>query len=123
MTREEAIETLKANYPDACYKQLREAVDAAIEALKAQDVPDTNVGNNGDAIYRQDAIDVVKRLMGDYELSRTVQTGLHILPSAQPEPQWIPCSKRLPKKIEKDYWICTDEGWQCVCADGENFRA
>lgn len=37
-------------------------------------------------IDKQDAIDVVKRLMGDYELSRTVQTGLHILPSAQPEP-------------------------------------
>ena len=40
-----------------------------------------------DPIERADAIDVVKRLMGDYELSRTVQTGLHILPSAQPEPE------------------------------------
>ena len=120
MTREEAIKDIQDNIlPVVGGKSLQ----MAIEALKAQDVPDTNVGNNGDAIYRQDAIDVVKRLMGDYELSRTVQTGLHILPSAQPEPQWIPCSKRLPKKIEKDYWICTDEGWQCVCADGENFRA
>ena len=33
----EAIETLKANYPDACYEQLREAVDMAISALQAQD--------------------------------------------------------------------------------------
>lgn len=32
----EAIETLKANYPDACYGQLREAVDMAISALKKQ---------------------------------------------------------------------------------------
>lgn len=38
-----------------------------------------------DLISRQAAIDVIKMLMGDYELSRTVQTGLHILPSAQPE--------------------------------------
>ena len=38
-----------------------------------------------DPIERADAIDVVKRLMGDCELSRTVQTGLHILPSAQPD--------------------------------------
>lgn len=38
-----------------------------------------------DPISRQAAIDVVKRLMGDSELSRTVQTGLDILPSAQPE--------------------------------------
>lgn len=37
MTAAEAIKTLKANYPDARYEQLREAVDVAIEALKAQD--------------------------------------------------------------------------------------
>ena len=40
MTNTEAIETLRANYPDACYGQLREAVDAAIEALKTQDAVD-----------------------------------------------------------------------------------
>lgn len=64
MTNVEAIETLRANYPDACYGQLREAVDAAIEALKEQNVSDTNVGDNGnnrmkmdDTISRQDAID------------------------------------------------------------------
>ena len=33
MTREEAIDTLVANYPDRCYELLREAVDVAIEAL------------------------------------------------------------------------------------------
>ena len=37
-----------------------------------------------DTISRLAAIDVVKRLMGDYELSRTVQIGLQILPPAQP---------------------------------------
>lgn len=34
MTSKEAIEILKANYPDACYSQLREAVDKAIQALE-----------------------------------------------------------------------------------------
>jgi hypothetical protein len=38
MTAEEAIATLKANYPDACYEQLREAVDRAIEALKQPEI-------------------------------------------------------------------------------------
>lgn len=33
MTNKEAIEVLKANYPDAYYELLREAVDMAIEAL------------------------------------------------------------------------------------------
>lgn len=36
MTNAEAIATLQANYPDACYEQLREAVDKAIDALKKQ---------------------------------------------------------------------------------------
>ena len=46
-----------------------------------------------DLISRQAAIDVVKRLMGDSELSRTVQVGLHILPSAQSE-------KRTEERME-----------------------
>lgn len=33
MRKKEVIETLRANYPDACFEQLREAVDIAIEAL------------------------------------------------------------------------------------------
>lgn len=33
MTALDAIEILKANYPDSCYGELREAVDCAIEAL------------------------------------------------------------------------------------------
>ena len=36
MTNAEAIETLRANYPDACFEQLREAVDKAIAALEKQ---------------------------------------------------------------------------------------
>ena len=34
MMNEEAIETLKRNYPSECFEQLREAVDMAIEALR-----------------------------------------------------------------------------------------
>lgn len=37
MTNAEAIETLRANYPDACFEHLREAVDKAIKALEAQE--------------------------------------------------------------------------------------
>lgn len=40
-------------------------------------------------------------------------------PTIEPErktEEWIPCSKKLPEKIEKDYWVCTDRhGWQCQC--------
>ena len=87
MTAKEAIETLKANYPDACYEQLREAVDAAIEAVKAQDVA-------GDTIYRQAAIDTVYKMLHDYfwaddeELDAAIAT-LNDLPPAQPEPSQV----------------------------------
>ena len=37
------------------------------------------------------------------------------VPSAQPETQWIPCSERLPEEERKEYWICTDTGYQCEC--------
>jgi hypothetical protein len=57
-------------------------------------------------------MDVIKRLMGDSELSRTVQTGLYILPSVQPEQRWVPVTKdSLPEegkvvivKGEKGTW-------------------
>lgn len=31
------------------------------------------------------------------------------------EPQWIPCSKRLPDFEEKSYWVCTRTGRQFSC--------
>ena len=37
MTNQEAIDAIKANYPDERYAMLREALDMAIEALKEQD--------------------------------------------------------------------------------------
>ena len=58
-----------------------------------------------DLIDRQKAIDVVKRLMGDYELSRTVQMGLHILPSAQPEPCGDMISREYLKEHIEACWI------------------
>lgn len=54
MTNTEAIETLRANYPDACFEQLREAVDEAIVALKAQKT-------SGDTIRRQAANTKMKK--------------------------------------------------------------
>ena len=46
MTREEAIEAIKCNWPDSRYTILREALDMAISALKEQDVTDKDVGRN-----------------------------------------------------------------------------
>lgn len=71
MTRKEAIDVLKHNYPSACFTDLCEAVDIAIKAL-----------------------------------------------SAQPEPQWIPCSERLPERIingdvetVQEFFVTVKERW------------
>ena len=93
MSNKEAIKTLEANYPDACFGQLREAVDAAIEALKAQDA-------DSDTISRQAAIDYCYQLINvehqqgsdemNYGQERVNQTEtilhhLEFMPSAQPD--------------------------------------
>ena len=59
MTRKDAIEAIKCNWPDSRYTILREALDMAVKALK--DVTDKNVGKmtNADRI----------RTMSDDELN------------------------------------------------------
>ena len=60
MTRDEAIEAIKCNWPDSRYTILREALDMAVKAL--EDVTDKNVGKmtNADRI----------RGMSDEELAK-----------------------------------------------------
>ena len=69
MTNAEAIETLRANYPDACYEQLRCAVDMAIKALEKQEQLANNspeLDNNiDDLISRQAAIDAILAVTGN----------------------------------------------------------
>jgi len=90
MTNAEAIETLRANYPDACYEQLREAVDAAIEALKARDTA-------RDTISRQAAIDALHMhlmyRMGTDSNKKRLDDWINGLPSAQPERTCVNCGR------------------------------
>lgn len=100
MTREEAIETLKANYPDPCFEMLRDAVDEAIKALKAQIDKDIDVPSN-DVISRQAVIDGFYEMASDTDHLCTVADYVKFLESMsseQPEQQWIPVSERLPKE-------------------------
>ena len=46
MTRKDAIEAIKCNWPDSRYTILREALDMAISALREQDVADKDAGKN-----------------------------------------------------------------------------
>ena len=104
-----------------------EALEMAIEALKALDVPDTNVG---DMISRQMAIDTIMGQPPEPHYPSWYAAQIEKLPAAQPEqvciatvtltdeqvkevaekaknavisviesePHWIPCSERLPSE-------------------------
>lgn len=65
MTRKDAIEAIKCNWPDSRYTILREALDMAVKAL--EDVTDKNVGKmtNADRI----------RAMNDEELALNIGNG------------------------------------------------
>ena len=119
MTNKEAIKTLEANYPDACFEQLREAVDAAIEALKAQDA-------DSDTISRKAAIDAVRELyiqspkinndiVYDTAIDQAHDTLVN-LPPAQPEQKngkWI--NVRHDNIAECDQCGITGRAWMNFC--------
>ena len=76
-----------------------------------------------DLINRQDAIDVtrkcsVKEVTPAYMLidKSEIMTELMLMPSAEPEPQWILCSERLPE--DKDYDETFSVTIQCEHVDG-----
>lgn len=62
-----------------------------------------------DLIERQAAIDAVKTYLGDYEISKTVQCRLRLLPSAQPEAveaipvEWIEGHIKWLKSLENAF--------------------
>lgn len=102
MTYEEAKMQIQA-IPEKIWDQLsepdREAMEMAFSALQAQETCE-------DTVSRQSAIDVLEKIpvrefkKTDGVLDALVSIGqvymaLKQLPSAQPEPQWIPCSVSL----------------------------
>lgn len=101
MTNAEAIEVLRANQPDACYEQLREAVDAAIEALKAQD-------EVGDTISRWAAIDALEEPLKVPDTWKDEYTGRRM--------QWekdVKALNSLPSAQKKGHWIDEETNYTC----------
>ena len=86
MTREEAIDVLKHNYPSSCYGDLCKAVDMAIKALEQPEPCE-------DTISRQAAIRSAHKnydtILDFKSNGRTVADSfediINALPSAQPE--------------------------------------
>ena len=89
MTRKDAIEAIKCNWPDSRYTILREALDMAVKAL--EDVTDKNVGKmtNADRI----------RSMTDEELVNVVPCPLGFSIFRCPiERQCGPCKREWLKQ-------------------------
>ena len=94
MTRKDAIEAIKCNWPDSRYTILREALDMAVKAL--EDVTDKNVGKmtNADRI----------RAMTDEELVNVIPCPLGFSIFRCPiERQCGPCKREwLKQPVEEE---------------------
>ena len=78
MTREEAIEAIKCNWPDSRYTILREALDMAVKAL--EDVTDKNVGKmtNADrirAMRDEELVEFIKNIKVRAALCKAVKNN------------------------------------------------
>lgn len=100
-------------YEQGRYEPKRKPLESIAEVFKIPvdelyDMPaelGTNLASLGtDCISRQQAIDAAIDAADDwdggYSLSRAdmIERAINNLPSAQPEPRWIPCSERLPEE-------------------------
>ena len=120
MTRDEAIAVLKiavlksasVNFGSRGGRTAYvEALEMAIKALRAQDVPDTNVG---DMIYRQDAIDIVVFECGEWTgLAKEISKQLSQLPSAQADAVTASLEELIDDYGEDGFFI----------VDGVNYQA
>lgn len=109
MTREEAIEVLRANYPDACYSLLREAVEMAIKALGQEPILDKIRDEIEQTAKDYDKYD-------DYRRVRGLWTALEIIDKykAGSKPKtghWIKgecscpvCGEDKYKDLDADVW-------------------
>lgn len=57
---------------------------------------DIGCDSNLTAIY--DVIAVIQQIKPRSKAIERIERGVYSLPSAQPEPRWIPCSERLPEE-------------------------
>ena len=78
MTRKDAIEAIKCNWPDSRYTILREALDMAVKAL--EDVADKNVGKmtNADrirAMSDEELVEFIKNIKVRAALCKAVKNN------------------------------------------------
>lgn len=77
------------------YRERLNDLQLEVEELRAK----LKEAQTGDTISRQAALDAV---FNNAEHPDKAYEAIRHLPSAQPEPQWIPCSERLPEPNEED---------------------
>lgn len=109
MTIVEVIETLKANYPDACFEQLRDAVDAAIVVLKAQDTA-------GDTVVSRQAVrDWLLRWEGYVDKDTIIRMQARVID--------VPSAGVVPVKRGRREWRKEKTVWQTgyYCSECQTF--
>ena len=62
----------------------------------------------------------IERFKDEIAIYQSFATEIQDAPSVTPVKtkavqEWIPVSKKLPEEENKNYWVCTDSGYQCEC--------
>lgn len=82
-----------------------EAIDMAIEALRAQDVPDMN---DGDTIYRRDALDILD------EFEESVENGTPYYAKARGQMCNLPSAQSEIVRCRDCKHFIKDYGWNSI---------
>ena len=116
ISRQQAIDALKMDISIIPFAKAREYVRAAIETIynRLEELPRVQPKTHEertethacDCISRQAAIDAVEKNACN---TQRIMDAVNNLPTAQPEPQWIPVSERMPR----------DGSWN-IFTDGKN---
>ena len=126
ISRQVAIDALRdaENHAfNSFYKGLAKAhkIIADLPSVQPDHVANISKKVEGDCISRQMAIDAMKDAL-DPHIVQFVKSKMAIeaLPSAQPEPHWIPCSERLPENeyvlISKKPTMISGDKWSVAIA-------
>lgn len=91
MTYREAIETIQAHYPNERYTMLREALDMAMNALKAQEEPRALTLEELDAIYQE--------------------KDTHVWPYNRPPYMWMEINPNI--RPCRGFWVCWRDIMYC----------
>lgn len=107
ISRQEAIDVLKRNYPSRCFEDLCKAVDIAIKSLSAQPEP------CGDAVSRRRLLSDLKELIVSWKKYPVMAEQIKGVEAAIGYLETIPPVTPQPERKNGKWILNKDGNWAC----------